>query len=710
MKKRDIILSIGLIVKNEEEYLEQCLESLKPLLNQVPSELLIADTGSDDRTIEIAKRYTDKVFTYKWENDFAKARNFVLNKAGGEWFMQIDADERLESAQAMIEFLNSEKSVYYNDIYVCFRDYLYDVEEKFGEVYRARLFRTQPGREYEGAIHETVAVVGPKKYLDVLIYHYGYIKMKYTGKSLRQKKGRNLPLLIKAVEQNGDDPRLLFHLAQEYIIEKQYEPAKKILYQVIKAQRDCNYKMYAAEAFVNLNGIYALEKEYDKSIKEAQKYFEEGFETDITTLNIITNTLKAMQATARYEESLRYFEKFFVSLQTIKDKVKQGRKDLDIVFHVYNDEYCENIRCQHILTLQKCEHYKEALEKLQEIQGMSGYGTVNLILKPWIAQLENMECYEAATAYYHTLQSGTEVQQSIGRGLLMGIWEADAQIAVGIAKLLVIDWGRGGENFSKAQQLLLRHQAKENISGKEIEETLEGLEPELYYQQLLYLAITYEADIGAFLGRCTTNRVKEYAREVYEKNYGVRQGLMAGQFQKKEYGSLKEILFFAMLREQLTMDGRISLKQLKEALKEYVDVMTFYLENLYQPKILDRRERSNLPDEYAFVLYIYEAFSYGEIENPGAYLDCLKEAVRACPSRNKVVKRLIEDMEKELEAQIQARQEFDSYGTQVKTIIREMLQTRNYDAAMDALLAYEKVNPLDADITELKAQLGIFPS
>ncbi|MBQ8841096.1 MAG: glycosyltransferase, partial [Ruminiclostridium sp.] len=88
-----MLLTIGMIVKNEEKYLEQCLNGIKPILEQVDSELIIADTGSTDRTVEIAKKFTDNVFYFEWIKDFSAARNSTLEKAKGEWFMFVDGDE-----------------------------------------------------------------------------------------------------------------------------------------------------------------------------------------------------------------------------------------------------------------------------------------------------------------------------------------------------------------------------------------------------------------------------------------------------------------------------------------------------------------------------------------------------------------------------------------------------------------------------------------
>ena len=100
-------LSIGMIVKNEEKYLDRCLAAIKPILDSIDSELIIADTGSTDSTVEIAKKYTDNVFHFEWINDFAAARNSTLDRAKGEWYMFLDADEIFKSCNDIIHFFKS---------------------------------------------------------------------------------------------------------------------------------------------------------------------------------------------------------------------------------------------------------------------------------------------------------------------------------------------------------------------------------------------------------------------------------------------------------------------------------------------------------------------------------------------------------------------------------------------------------------------------
>ncbi|MFI3231520.1 MAG: glycosyltransferase, partial [bacterium] len=100
-------LSICMIVKNEEKYIERCLEALKPLRERINCELIITDTGSIDRTIEIINEYADKVIHFEWCNDFAKARNVGVEACSGRWFMTLDADEIFdESIVKIADFMN----------------------------------------------------------------------------------------------------------------------------------------------------------------------------------------------------------------------------------------------------------------------------------------------------------------------------------------------------------------------------------------------------------------------------------------------------------------------------------------------------------------------------------------------------------------------------------------------------------------------------
>lgn len=105
--ERKPVLSIGIIFKNEIRCLERCLKSLQPLREALPCELVMADTGSDDGSREVARAYADILFDFPWINDFSAARNAVMDRCSGKWYFSIDADEWLdEDVSALVEFFS----------------------------------------------------------------------------------------------------------------------------------------------------------------------------------------------------------------------------------------------------------------------------------------------------------------------------------------------------------------------------------------------------------------------------------------------------------------------------------------------------------------------------------------------------------------------------------------------------------------------------
>lgn len=212
-QKKRPLLSIGLIVKDEIRCIERCLKSLQPLRNAIACEIVVADTGSSDGTREIAMEYADVFFDFHWVNDFAAARNAVMDRCTGIWYMTLDADEWLaEDIQPLLDFLQGPDGKKYNYAYLCMCNYLSDDWERTTDFLAGRLVKMRTGIRYVGAIHEalfqgeeTAKVVEP-----VLLYHDGYTPAVFSCPG-RDKSKRNLPLIQEALEK---DPLNLMRILQ----------------------------------------------------------------------------------------------------------------------------------------------------------------------------------------------------------------------------------------------------------------------------------------------------------------------------------------------------------------------------------------------------------------------------------------------------------------------------------------------------------------
>ncbi len=207
-------LSICLITKNEEKFLGQCLKSIRGLAQQI----VVVDTGSTDRTVEIAKEFGAEAYFHPWADDFSAARNAALEHATGDWILMLDADEELPAAQHA-----KLRADLKNPQAIGFRLPLTNVGQNDGRSFVPRLFRNAPGVFYHGRIHEQVfpslvALAKPWGLATNLgaaeVLHHGYTKELIQD---RNKIERNLRLLRLAVAENPGDANLAMNFGLELV-------------------------------------------------------------------------------------------------------------------------------------------------------------------------------------------------------------------------------------------------------------------------------------------------------------------------------------------------------------------------------------------------------------------------------------------------------------------------------------------------------------
>lgn len=208
-------LSICLIARNEERFLAQCLASIKDLATQI----IVVDTGSTDRTLEIAKGSGAEVYSFAWCDDFSAARNVALEYATGDWILILDADEELPAAQHARLRADMQRT----DAIACRLPLVDHGHETKGQSFVPRLFRNAPEVFYHGRIHEQVfpsLVECGKKWGLITgvgtaqLLHHGYTKEIVRE---RNKTGRNLHLLRLAVEEQPEEANLQMNLGLELI-------------------------------------------------------------------------------------------------------------------------------------------------------------------------------------------------------------------------------------------------------------------------------------------------------------------------------------------------------------------------------------------------------------------------------------------------------------------------------------------------------------
>ena len=217
-------ISVCIIAKNEEKYIEECLKKLKPY----GFEIVVVDTGSTDRTKEIASRYADEVAEFVWINDFSAARNFCAQQATNNWILSIDCDEYIEKIDIkVLRILLQQKAKQVGVI----RMKNLQCSEAGDIIYRVcdlpRLYNRNYYR-YDKPIHEQIIPIkGDSDSLDgflmpMEVIHHGYA---IKGDDMVKKQERNLEILYAGLKDEPENPYYYFQIGCSLQVLKRYEEA-----------------------------------------------------------------------------------------------------------------------------------------------------------------------------------------------------------------------------------------------------------------------------------------------------------------------------------------------------------------------------------------------------------------------------------------------------------------------------------------------------
>ena len=224
MKEQTPVLSIGIIFRNDIRCIEHCLKALQPLRDAIPSELVMADTGSEDGSREVAEKYADILIDFPWVNDFAAARNAVMERCSGKWHMAVDTDEYLNGGiDELVQTLEADQGVT-NMYRVVIRSYgNYELEGDYSDFLALRMVRMSTGMRYEGAIHERLIGSNHSPIVSlpsIVFLHDGYVGM--GGESGKAKRERNLTLLREELKSKPEDLILRLQMIESSAGEPDY--------------------------------------------------------------------------------------------------------------------------------------------------------------------------------------------------------------------------------------------------------------------------------------------------------------------------------------------------------------------------------------------------------------------------------------------------------------------------------------------------------
>lgn len=339
------ILSISLLTSDRMKTIPRCLESLVPLREAIPCELIIVDTSNNPEVHEYALSHTDLVEKFEWCNDFSKARNVGVHKAKGEWFMFIDDDEWFLEIEPLIEFFKSGEYKEYGYAHYKVRNYHDAYFQTYGDGWVTRLVKIHEDTCFHSKVHEYLAPVkGKDKQINALIGHSGYA---FTSIEARNKHfERNSSLLEKMEEEEPDNLRWKVQQIQEYRCVKEYAKLREYCEKTIKYLEIDGRKVVLQELlqiYIGYEIALIHDNGFEKAIEVYKRY------EDIMRKNLMAKAFmdvcvaEAYYNLKNYDQMCKHAQEYLKAYKIYNKNPKEYEKDklrliLGTAFN--NERYC----------------------------------------------------------------------------------------------------------------------------------------------------------------------------------------------------------------------------------------------------------------------------------------------------------------------------------------------------------------------------------
>ena len=352
-------VSVCIIAKNEENCIEECLRRLA----KYDWEIVVADTGSTDRTVEIARKYTSAVYSFAWTNDFSAARNFSVSKASNDYILILDCDEYLEENEhtaGVISALPSYISPEQIGVFTLHNPTVGYASSGTASAMTtdsiARFFHRKHMR-FEGSVHEQLTgITGESKsYVSIPLsfYHIGY----QTPLLRKQKASRNIPLLEAELASHPDNPYLYYQLGRSYFSIADY--AKALSYFEAALSMELDERVEYVQTLVESYGYCLLNlKQYQKALELEGVYSIFSKRADFVFLMGLIYMNNAL-----FSEAIREFQK----ATTISNYSVEGVNSYSANYNTGVIYECMGNTAEAVKYYAKCNSYAPALERLKMI-------------------------------------------------------------------------------------------------------------------------------------------------------------------------------------------------------------------------------------------------------------------------------------------------------------------------------------------------------
>lgn len=646
------LLSIGVIFKNEIRCLERCFKSVENLKARIPCELVVADTGSSDGSREIAERYADVLIDFPWANDFSAARNAVMDRCSGVWYMTMDADEWLDvDVSELSRFLRSPQK-WGNSKACCVtvRNYTQlDLKGDFSDFVAVRAVRMSTGIRYTGTVHEHFDKdVGSVHTLNkTILHHDGYVG--FGGERGRPKRERNMELLKEQLRNEPDNLLIRLQCVESSVGQEQIEYLRRAVEGVdekLPKWKEAGPAIYRYAAFMGTDAKLPESREW---ISRAWELFPNSMFTkvDISYLQFQTYFQEE-----KYGEAIPYGKGYLKALKNYREQKGCG---VDLLFSslmMISHSREEFLRVNLLDALYKEKHFREARGLLTTVDFLS------------VPMKEFLRC---VTILLNIHVHGDE---SMGQPLLELWSKIEALEDGGQRKNALLDAAgsvftqqfldsEGGNRHAYTIFLPLEGRCWPGDAAALMEkEKPAALDKILTRQEdlniLPALAVLRALERGAkFPMYGKPMKLEEMdvfaAHLVSEKGNMVPLALSVA---RREYANMQELCWartvvIAAVRSFPWEDGEDSFN----LARAFATVEKDFLRQSYAPDVLDEDGIFTLPSMHRFGWYAARAFDAFDAGNTTEYVRLLRKGLESCHDMRPMVAFLQKDAEKRAQEQ-----------------------------------------------------------
>ena len=670
-----IQLTISLLVSDRMATLGRCLASLKPLLRELDSELIIVYTGSSPDTLELAEQYTPHIIPFTWCNDFAKARNAGLSAARGEWFLYLDDDEWFEDVDEILYFFKSGEYRQYQTAFYIQRNYTDWEGISYADAYVGRMCRLLPETRFVFPIHENIKPYPePSKKFNTFVHHFGYVGVKNDSQQA-EKSDRNLALLVKRLKTEPASAHLYAQAAQEYSSSGEFDTAieycRKGLTLAQKTSKPDSLEMWLQlelPALISYTGNQKLALEEGERLLGSPRLLEVG------RLNLAVKLVNLCWNLKEYKKGLEF--------------VRQYRQTLEYLW-----QHSEKAMTQNGITstfasgeMQAMSVYVKGLFFASEI-ATGADSAINQILSwiPWEDKSRIEPQYENLDEWKRRYPAQKEA------------------ILSGYA-------GLSSDNFYVTlQKAYYAEELKQHDEIYSFWQLCAGNCPVHFLTPLVEMAVRNGFSLEVLLGRLTLDDWDICARSLAQRTRlpdmdDFCQKLLPG-LSESGYPLFTERLIQHFLERQLTQ-GLLEPSRLLALLNEYCESVIADAKMIYRDELLNDVDSYILPAKYKFAVRIQNALQLLDAQDYAGCVPLLTEALHLCPQLSIAVSGLTKYLNELLKNPPQpASPEFAILGGQVKQMLHGLMANQQWNEAYGVNAQLIALLPDDLEVLRLKQEI-----